>query len=332
MSVSRVRDGSPYHRSISYLRVSITDRCNLRCVYCMPEDGVPALDHGDVLRYEEIARLVRIAVGLGISRVRLTGGEPLVRRGVEQLITMVASLPGIEDLSLTTNGTLLQGMAARLASAGLARVNVSLDTLRPDRYQTITRQGELADVLAGLEAARQAGLDPIKINTVIMRGVNDDEVLSFAARTVEDGWHVRFIELMPLGETAPTVSADYVSSTEIRATVEAAYGALQPAQVAGNGPARYWRVPDALGTLGFISAISDHFCSRCNRLRLTSDGRLVPCLFSDLEYDLRTPLRAGASDDALRGIMLEAIASKPDRHHLEECRVMTRHEMSRLGG
>lgn len=327
-----LQDGSIYHRAISYLRVSITDRCNLRCVYCMPEEGVPALRHEDILRYEEIKRLVRIAAELGISRVRLTGGEPLVRRGIEDLIAMLVAIPGIEELALTTNGTLLRQMAGRLMAAGLARVNISLDTLRPERYRAITRGGSLDDVLAGIAAARQAGLDPVKINTVIMRGVNEDEVLDFAARTVAEAWHVRFIELMPLGETAQTALTEYISSQEIRAQIEVHMGTLEPAEVPGNGPARYWRLPGASGTLGFISAISEHFCAHCNRLRLTSDGRLVPCLFADLEFDLRGPLRAGADDAALRDIFLQAITAKPDRHHLDECRVMPRHEMSRMGG
>ncbi|MBM3188500.1 MAG: GTP 3',8-cyclase MoaA [Chloroflexi bacterium] len=326
------RDGSAYHRAISYLRVSITDRCNLRCAYCMPEEGVASLAHEEILRYEEIARLVRVAAELGISHVRVTGGEPLVRRGVEGLIAMIAAVPGIEEVSMTTNGTLLAGMAEGLARAGLRRVNVSLDTLRPERYRSLTRGGRLDDVLRGLEAARHAGLEPIKVNAVVMRGANDDEIGDLAQRTVDDAWHVRFIELMPLGEISGRALSEYVSSDEIKRRVEERYGELEPAQVVGNGPARYWRIPGAAGTLGFISAISEHFCARCNRLRLTSDGKLMPCLFSDLEFDLRTPLRSGATDEELRAIFLAAIRAKPDRHHLAESQGMPSHAMSRLGG
>jgi len=322
------------NRLINYLRVSVTERCNLRCVYCMPPEGVAPKTHDEVLRYEEIARLVRVASGLGISRVRLTGGEPLVRRGLVDLVAMVAAIRGIEDLSMTTNGTLLAPHAADLAHAGLRRVNVSLDTLDPDRFRAVTRLGNLEDVLAGIRAAAEAGLAPIKINVVVMRDGNADEVTAFARRTVTDGWNVRFIEMMPIGEGAQVSAAQYVPSGLIRAAIEAELGPLESATLPGNGPARYWKVPGAVGTIGFISPISQHFCRVCNRLRLTADGKLLPCLFSppEAEVDLRTPLRDGASDEELAGLFRLAIASKPDGHHLDERAVPTCRRMSTVGG
>jgi len=319
-------------RTIDYLRISITDRCNLRCVYCMPEDGVPPCQHQDVLRYEEIERVVRVAASLGISKIRLTGGEPLARRGFVDLVELLARIPGIEDLSMTTNGTLLAPHAQALADAGMGRANISLDSLDPARFRAMTRRGELDDVLRGIEAAQRAGLQPIKINVVMIHGLNDDEAADFARRTVTDGWHVRFIEVMPLGEGAHWENEGYVSSLETRARIESALGPLQRATLNGNGPARYWRVPGAAGTIGFISAISEHFCATCNRLRLTSDGRLMPCLFSDLEVDLRTALRSGANDDALRQLFEQAIDIKPACHHIAEHEIPADHLMSRVGG
>ncbi|NLG26862.1 MAG: GTP 3',8-cyclase MoaA, partial [Chloroflexi bacterium] len=245
-------------RAISYLRVSVTDRCNLRCVYCMPEEGVALRPHAEILRYEEIERLVRIAVTLGVRHVRLTGGEPLVRAGIADLARLLTAIPGLEELSMTTNGTRLAELAAPLAEAGLRRVNVSLDTLRPERYSAITRCGELSDVLRGIEAARSAGLEPVKLNTVVVRGTNDDEVVDFARRTLDEGWHVRFIELMPVGEGV-TPGDEYVPSSEIREHIEAALGPLEPAELPGSGPARYLRLAGAPGTLGFISPLTEHF-------------------------------------------------------------------------
>ena len=321
-----------YHRRIDYLRISITDRCNLRCIYCMPEEGITPLRHEDVLRFEEIARLVRIGAGLGIRHLRLTVGEPLVRKGVIELVGMLRQIPGIETLTLTTNGIALAPLAHELAQAGLDRVNISLDTLRPERYTAITRRGRLEDALAGIEAALAAGLAPVKINNVVARGLNDDEAVDFARMTLERPWHVRFIEFMPLGEHAEQARRDYVSSDETRARIVAALGELAPAEIETHGPARTWQLPGAQGTIGFISALSEHFCGFCNRLRLTSDGRLVPCLFSDREYDLRGPLRAGADDAALRALWGNVIAAKPDGHHLEGALTTTEHRMSQIGG
>ncbi len=325
-----------YNRPISYLRISVTDRCNLRCVYCMPPQGVPKRPHDEILRYEEIETVVRVAAEMGITKVRLTGGEPLVRPGVVELVRMLDRVNGIDDLAMTTNGILLGEYAGELAQAGLQRVNVSLDTLHPERFQRITRCGQWEDVLAGMKAAREAGLEPIKINTVVIRGMNDDETVDFARKTLKPGWHVRFIELMPIGN-GMAIAGNWrdrvVTAREVREQIEAALGPLEPAKVGvGGGPARYYRLPDAKGTLGFITPISEHFCYRCNRLRLTADGQLRPCLLSDYEIDLRTPLRQGAGVARIKALILQGIERKPMRHHLDECEASEGRMMSEIGG
>jgi len=332
-----------YNRPISYLRISVTDRCNLRCVYCMPPEGVPWRPHEEILRYEEIETVARAAAELGISKVRLTGGEPLVRPGVVDLVRTLARIPGVDDLAMTTNGILLARYAEDLAGAGLHRVNVSLDTLRPARFRRITRCGDLEDVLDGMKTAREAGLEPIKINTVVIRGMNDDEVVDLARKTMEAEWNVRFIELMPIGNSlmpignGAMVAGDWrervVTAAEIREQIEAALGKLEPAKMsAGGGPARYHRLPGAKGTLGFITPISEHFCYRCNRLRLTADGQLRPCLLSDREIDLRTPLRQGAGVGQIKELLLKGIESKPLQHHLDEWERPENRVMSEIGG
>lgn len=336
-----------FQRPINYLRISVTDRCNLRCVYCMPEDGVPLCAHDDILRYEEIETVVRAAAHLGIHKVRLTGGEPLARLHLADLVRMLAGVPGIDDLSMTTNGTLLAHYADELAQAGLRRVNISLDTLRPERFAQITRRGRLEDALAGIDAAHRAGLEPVKINAVIMRGLNDDEVVALAGKSITDGWHVRFIEWMPIAVPAEMPvdasspvepvetgwQSQMVTAAEMRATIEVALGALEPAQVrAGAGPARYYRLPGAAGTVGFITPVSEHFCAGCNRLRLTADGQLRPCLLSDAEIDLRTPLRQGAGVDEIETLLRQGIAAKPSRHHLAESERVENRVMAQIGG
>jgi cyclic pyranopterin phosphate synthase len=322
-----------FGRAINYLRVSVTDRCNLRCVYCMPDEGVEKRPHGEILSYEELALITRAAAELGICKVRLTGGEPLARLGLPQFVQMVAAIPGIDDLSMTTNGTLLARHAADLAEAGLQRVNISLDSLRPERFKQITRRGRLHDVWSGIEAAEAAGLTPIKLNMVVVRGLNDDEVSDFARRTVSDGWHVRFIELMPIGATTDWAGSGSVSAPEIRARIEAELGPLEPIHgPTGNGPARYFQFPGAEGSVGFISALSDHFCTTCNRLRLTADGRLRPCLMSEEEIDLLTPLRDGADLDAVKALLAQAIQRKPQRHRLNEAGSPRDRTMAQIGG
>ena len=303
-----------FQRPVNYLRISVTDRCNLRCIYCMPSEGIPLMSHQDILSYEEICIVAQAAAELGIVKVRLTGGEPLVRAKLTNLLAMLARIQGIDDISLTTNGVLLQRYADELKSAGLRRVNVSLDSLRSDRFHRITRMGNLDDVLRGIEAARQAGLNPVKTNTVVIRGTNDDEVLDFARLTIEGEWHVRFIEYMPFpnGEKADHL---LVPVSEIKQRIET-LGELEPSLSSGGGPARYFRLPGARGTIGFISPVSEHFCRACNRLRLTADGKLRPCLFSDTEIDLREPLRRGATADDIKRLIQEAASCKPEGHKL----------------
>jgi cyclic pyranopterin phosphate synthase len=298
----------------------------------MPSDGVSLMSHQDILSYEEIYTVVLAAAELGIDKVRLTGGEPLVRPRLPKLIQMLAHIDAINDISLTTNGLLLSRYATELKQAGLRRVNVSLDTLKPDKFELITRRNSnLSDVLAGIEAARSAGLNPIKINMVVMAGINDDELLDFAAKTIDEEWHVRFIELMlPVGVS--TTAAQLVSVSNMRKRLRL-LGELEPClPSAGNGPAKYFHFPQAKGTLGFITPVSEHFCFRCNRLRLTSDGKLRPCLLAEDEIDLKQPLRSGVSSDGLKQLIEEAVARKPLRHHLAEGYIPKDRPFSQVGG
>lgn len=352
-----------FGRVIDYLRVSITDRCNFRCVYCMPEEGFPPTPKAETLSVEELARLIHIAVELGIRKVRLTGGEPLLRKDLPWLIKQIASCDGVTDISCTTNGFLLEEKAGELKSAGLDRVNVSLDTLQPSRFRSIARRGDLETVLAGIRAAAAAGLEPVKINCVAMKGINDDEASDFAEWTLRDAVHVRFIELMPMRWNLDETPAEFetfsphggkgllqltqsrgsmlddaqmrrlfVSADQLKAAIEERFGTLEDAMVRTNGPARSYRVPGAAGTIGFISQISRDLCSRCNRLRLTHDGFLRPCLMSDGELDLRTPLRAGAHDEEIAGLFHEVVRQKPERHYLAEGQRVTGRGMSQIGG
>jgi cyclic pyranopterin phosphate synthase len=322
----------PFGRNINYLRISVTDRCNLRCIYCMPPEGVPQISHNEILSYEEIWTVVRAAAELGINKIRLTGGEPLVRAELPNLVRMLSQIKGIEELLLTTNGTFLKKYALELKQAGLSRVNVSLDTLKLDKFRYITRLGELKTVLEGIKAAKEAGFEPVKINTVIMWGINDDEVLDFAKMTYEDGWHVRFIELMPFKGVA-----DFVPSIELRQHISL-LGKLELCPdsigITGNGPAMYYRLAGARGTIGFISPLTEHsFCSRCNRMRLTPDGKLRPCLLGEDEIDLKIPLRNNASMEELKRLILKAVASKPEHHHLKEGNLrLVNRKMSQIGG
>ncbi len=298
----------------------------------MPEEGVTACAHDDILRYEEIERVVRAAAALGVHKLRLTGGEPLVRLGVVDLVRALARIPGIEDIAMTTNGMLLNRYAAPLAEAGLRRVNISLDALRPDRFRALTRRGDLDTVLDGIAADFDAGLEPVKINTVVMRGQNDDEVVDLARKTLDARWHVRFIEWMPVGEAVQDWRARVVSAAEIRARIKAALGPLLPAAVNGAGPARIFKLPGAAGTLGFIGAVSEHFCAICNRLRLTADGKLRPCLLAVNELDLRAPLRQGADDAEIQALLLAAVRAKPDGHHLADRAEVQGRAMAQIGG
>ncbi|GAJ01893.1 unnamed protein product, partial [marine sediment metagenome] len=268
-----------------------------------------------ILRYEEIHQIVQAAAGLGVKRVRLTGGEPLVRPELSKLVELLSQVDGIDEISMTTNATLLSRYAAGLKAAGLKRVNISLDTFKADRFQRITGHDKLGDVLRGITAAQKAELKPVKINTVVIKGINDDELLDFARASISDGWHVRYIEQMPL--TAGSKESGFVSVQDIIATINNSLGQLEPCQTAsGNGPAKYYRLPGATGTIGFIGPLSDCFCSRCNRFRLTADGRLRPCLLEDSEINLKGPLRNGASPAELEKLMQQAAALKQERHRL----------------
>ena len=307
-----------WQRQINYLRISVTDRCNLSCIYCSA-GSIPRLSHDDILRYEEIQHIVHIAASMGINKVRLTGGEPLLRADLSKLVRMLSQIEGIDDVSLTSNGILLSKYAVELKEAGLKRVNVSLDTLREDRFQRITGRGKLEEVLSGIEAASLAGLNPVKINMVVLRGINDDEVVDFARMSTSQGWHVRFIEFMPFG-TPKAEAFETVSAQEIQGRIQS-LGKLEPyTGEAGNGPARYYRLPGAKGTIGFITPMTEHFCDTCNRLRLTSDGQLRPCLLDDDEVNLKEPLRNGASTDELKQLIQQAVDIKRERHHLSERR------------
>lgn len=353
-----------FGRTIDYLRVSVTDRCNFRCVYCMPEDGYPVSPKEELLTFEEMSRLIHIAADLGMTKIRLTGGEPLIRKDLPMLVESIRKHPAISDLSCTTNAHLLAEKAAELKVAGLDRVNISLDTLREDKFVEIARRGSLQRVMDGIEEAKRVGLDPIKINCVLMKGVNDDEVVDFARWTLREEVHVRFIEVMPirwnLDETDPmdamsALSGDrklfrlriqedvgMLSDAQMRRMIvpfsvakeriEHEIGPMTPCEIPTNGPSHTYRLANAKGTVGFISQISWDLCERCNRLRLTADGQLRPCLMSDGEVDLRTPLRNGASDDEIRSVFLNVVANKPERHYLAEGQKVMGRGMSQIGG
>ncbi|MEC9488808.1 MAG: GTP 3',8-cyclase MoaA [Halanaerobium sp.] len=303
-------------RKVDYLRLSITDRCNLRCRYCMPVEGVEFKPHEEILRYEEYARIVRTGTELGITKVRITGGEPLVRSGVVDLVAMLNGIEGLEEISMTTNGILLAGYARTLKEAGLARVNISLDTLQRDKYKQITRRDKLPEVWEGIEAALAAGLRPVKINAVIIKGFNDDEILPLAELASTNPLHVRFIEYMPLGAEPEAQRDKYISGERIRKLIEEAYQ-LETYQVKGNGPASQHRIVGGQGSIGFINPISHGFCQACNRLRLTADGRLRPCLASNIEVNLQENGQL-VDDGELQAKFRRALFLKPGQHNFAD--------------
>ena len=284
-----------YGRSIEYLRISVTDRCNFRCIYCMPEQGIAWLPKPQILSYEEITTVVRQLAPLGLKRLRITGGEPTVRPELPTLIRELKGIDGIEDIALSTNGVKLPEMARALREAGLDRVNMSADSLRPARIAQIARRNVPFDPVVSAQAATDVGLDPVKINTVVIKGANDDEIEDFAALTIDHPWHVRFIELMPVGDLAGTEFERVVPCDEVLARIAARFGALEHSEgpSRGNGPARYQRISGAKGTIGVITPLTHTYCDSCNRVRLTADGRLRTCLYGDHEVNLREPLRAG---------------------------------------
>lgn len=307
-----------FGRRIEYLRISLTDRCNLRCVYCMPAEGVPYEDLDNVLSFEEIERVVHALAAKGLKKVRLTGGEPLVRKNVPDLAARLVSTPGVREVTLTTNGILLPRDAEALWAAGVRRVNISMDTLRPERFVEIARRPEYARAWEGLEAALAVGFSPIKLNCVVMRGVNDDEVVDFARLTQERPVSVRFLEYMPIGMvTPPQWRVRYISNEEVVATLQAAFPDLEPLTDERASTSRNFRIPGALGTVGVINPISHRFCEGCNRLRLSANGRLIPCLADNYEYDLMSPLRAGCSDDEIVEHVRGALTHKPVQSDFE---------------
>jgi cyclic pyranopterin phosphate synthase len=328
--VSRVTLSDQFGRSIEYLRISVTDRCNFRCTYCMPLEGLPWLPKADILSYEEIVGVVEQLAPLGLRRIRLTGGEPTIRPQITTLVSQLRAVPGVEDIALSTNGVKLPELAQPLRAAGLDRINMSADSLRPDRVTAIARRDLGFDPVASLRAAEAAGLSPIKVNVVVMRGLNDDEVADFARLTRDHPWHIRFIELMPVGDMRELTWDHVVPTAEIldrMAAVDALVPDAGPSR--GNGPAAYYRFPGAPGTVGVITPMTHTYCGTCNRVRLTADGRLRTCLFGDHEVNLRDALRAGLP---LEPLFREALAGKPKEHALLQMQVGGLRALSQVGG
>lgn len=306
-----------FGRSITYVRISVTDRCNLRCRYCMPDGYLGGEQPADLLTYEELARVAQALVRGGVRKFRLTGGEPLVRKDLHLLVGYLNALPEVEDIALSTNAVLLARNAAALSAAGLRRVNISLDTLRPETFRRISVNQSLEQVLDGIHAAEAVGLHPIKLNAVVMRGVNDDEVADLAGLTLEKDWEVRFIEVMPMRQNPEKQAEQYVSATETRARIEEGHGPLEELPRGPHaGPAREYRIAGAAGRVGFITPLSHTFCDTCNRVRMTPAGKLRLCLFGEAGVDFRAPVRAGASVEDLLEIFRQALRFKPERHHL----------------
>jgi GTP 3',8-cyclase len=321
-----------FGRIINYLRISLTDKCNLRCVYCMAEDMVFRPNH-ELLQDDELLTLVRVFASLGFHKYRLTGGEPTVRQNVAEIVRGIAATPGVENISMTTNGILLDRLAQPLKDAGLHRVNVSIDTVDPDRFHRITRWGTLDDVWRGIDAAERAGLLPIKLNAVVVRGFNEGDVTDLAKLTLEHDWQVRFIEMMPFGDVATFARSQIVTDEEIRQRIEADYMPLELLDDGRlDGEARLYRFPGAKGIVGFISSVTQPFCASCNRARLTADGVLRLCLLRDKEVDLLKPLRAGATEDEVRQIILDGIWHKPWGHGLDHEVIPLNRVMSQIGG
>lgn len=314
-----------FGREIDYLRISITDLCNLRCMYCMPDEGILKKSHSDIMTLEEIAEIARAAVGLGVRKIRITGGEPLVRKGVVELCREIGRIPGLQDLSITTNGILLAGMAKELKEAGVNRINISIDTLDPEKFQTITRGGTLQNVLDGIRAAADCGMAPIKLNTVLIGGFNDGEIPALAELTRAQPLEVRFIELMPIGHTVPFGKEAYIPCSVVLERLPE----LVPVPRSGGGVARLYRLPDGKGRVGLISPLSNHFCNDCNRIRLTADGKLKPCLHSAEEIPIR-----GLHGEELEETLRTAVWHKPSRHgNLSDTeRSEAQRNMNQIGG
>jgi GTP 3',8-cyclase len=319
-----------FGRGIEYLRISVTDRCNFRCLYCMPVEGLAWLPKQHILSYEEIASIVQQLAPVGLRRLRITGGEPTIRPAIERLVEMLRAVPEVEDIALSTNGVRLPELAARLREAGLDRVNLSADSLRPDRIKVIARRDLGFDPVAAATAAERAGLSPIKLNVVVMRGINDDEVVDFARLTLDRPWHVRFIELMPVGSLRELTADHIVPSDEVLDRISTLGPLVEGGgPPRGNGPAAYYHFAEAAGSVGVITPMTHTYCGSCNRVRLTADGRLRTCLFGEHEVDLRTPLRAG---EALEPYFRRALEEKPKEHALLQLRVGGLRALSQVGG
>ncbi len=321
-----------YNRRIDYLRVSLTDRCNMRCVYCMPAQGMQFTPRPELLTTDELLLVLRAAAAAGFRKIRLTGGEPLLRRDLVDIIRAVKTTTTIDHIAMTTNALRLRDMAQPLKDAGLDRVNISIDSLDAQKFKQMTRGGRLDDVWAGIEAAVAAGLEPIKLNAVVVRGMNDDEVVELARLTTRYPWEFRFIEVMPLVGVAGLAQEGVISSAEVIERLEAEFGNLIDLGHASSDPARRFQIPGAPGKLGFISSVTDPFCATCNRMRLSADGRLHLCLLRDDEVDLRTAIRAGARQDEIEQIIRHAVALKPWGHGLPDGVLPTLRGMSQLGG
>jgi cyclic pyranopterin phosphate synthase len=321
-----------YGRQMTYLRISLTDRCNFRCVYCMPATGMKFQPREEVLTDEELLRLVGLFARSGFTKLRLTGGEPTIRPHVESLIREMKSFPGIEEISMTTNGLLLPRMAAGLREAGLDRINVSIDTLDPVRFKLMTRGGRLDLVLDGIREAERVGIGPIKLNTVVVRGQNEQEVVEMAALSIDNPWEVRFLEIMPMEGVGTVYDECLVTTEETKARLEYHYGPLRPVDSNPSDPARLWQLPGARGTIGFISPVSEPFCQFCNRVRLTADGKLRLCLLRNDEIDFREEMRNGATDEDLLRRLRAGIWRKPWGHGLAEGDLNIGRGMSQIGG
>lgn len=321
-----------YGRRINYLRISLTDACNLRCVYCMPED-MTFRHRSELMSDEELLYLVKIAASLGVTKIRLTGGEPTIRPGIVELVREIAATPGVKDVAMTTNGILLNRLARPLAEAGLKRVNISIDTLDAEKFHRITRWGYLDDVWRGIYAAEEAGMAPIKLNAVVVRHFNDgQDMIDLAQLTVENDWEVRFIEMMPFGQVSDFQQTNVVTYAEMKARIEEHFGLLEEASYDYIDPSRPFRIRGAMGTLGFISSVTEPFCQGCGRVRLTADGKLRLCLLRDDEVDLLTPLRAGASWDELQALMRDGAYHKPWGHELSAGKFAENRAMNQIGG
>jgi cyclic pyranopterin phosphate synthase len=322
-----------HKRTINYLRLSITDRCNLRCIYCMPEEGIPFIPHDEILTYEEMLHLARLSVQVGIRKIRLTGGEPLIRKGIIEFLRKLAKIEGLEEISLTTNGVLLKKYAADIKACGINRINISMDSLKADRFFKITGRDYFHQVWDGITEAERLGFNPIKLNVVAIRGTNDDEILDFARLTLKKPFHIRFIEFMPVGEQNGWNPQRFISTDEIREKIQTLGNLIPIESNAYDGPAERFMLEGARGEIGFIGALSHHFCANCNRLRITPEGHLRGCLFSDDEIDVKTPLREGKGDHQILNLMQTAIENKPKDHGLmdQEPRKCVR-KMCSIGG